>query len=251
MWSLKSSRQRRALLFVFIDVRSVDLLERDHYFPSHPCVQWRALSCFYPSHHRKGMLHTSASRCYYTEQRLMQGGHALWMFFLWHGCIHLGDSVLPPLATGYWLRLMAVSLKTRAHIDPAQWLALPSTCASVCVWVHSLSLWGQCLCHGNKVTQNLHLFKDAFFSCVNYSVTKINTLDAHTSCSCGLTWLLLSCQYLTLSFDDALKHTHQFYPSHMSLSHEAAYLRSASLWAAKHRTFDFLLLRSWSTVVAY
>lgn len=25
--------------FVFIDVRSVDLLERDHYFPSHPCVQ--------------------------------------------------------------------------------------------------------------------------------------------------------------------------------------------------------------------
>lgn len=36
-------------LFAFIDVRGVDLLTMGSYFPSHPCVQWRAQSFFYPS----------------------------------------------------------------------------------------------------------------------------------------------------------------------------------------------------------
>lgn len=35
-------------LFAFIDVRGVDLLTMGSYFPSHPCVQWRAQSFFYP-----------------------------------------------------------------------------------------------------------------------------------------------------------------------------------------------------------
>lgn len=37
--NLRSSLQELALPFVFTDVRNVDLLERDHFFPSHPRVQ--------------------------------------------------------------------------------------------------------------------------------------------------------------------------------------------------------------------
>lgn len=103
---------------------------RGSYFPSHPCVQWWARSCFSSLKLLKGLVHTSCHPPLFHRTEVNAGVTLYeWLFTR---CRHSPQWSSSP-AAAYWLLLMTVSLKTPAWTLCSNQLCLSSV--RVCLFV--------------------------------------------------------------------------------------------------------------------